>query len=332
MSGKRDRAWMEKVPTFSEAMATRSASGKVLNAIAGSAPFLIGGSADLAPSTNTLMKGMGNFLPTGVGRNLHFGVREHAMGSLLNGMALTNGVVPYGATFLIFSDYMKPAIRLAALMGLQAIYVFTHDSIGLGEDGPTHQPIEQLAGLRAIPNLTVIRPADANETAEAWKAALLNETGPTALVLTRQGVPIIDRTKYAPAEGLSRGAYVLADPKEGKPEVVIMASGSEVQLAIAAYEDLSERGVGARVVNMPSWELFEAQDDAYKAAVLPPDARARVAVEAASPMGWHRYTGIEGAVIGIDRFGASAPYKVVFEKYGFTAANVAEKALALLKR
>ncbi|WKZ32415.1 MAG: transketolase [Thermodesulfobacteriota bacterium] len=333
MNGTRDSAWMGKLPSFAEkdgAVATRSASGKVLNAIAASAPFLIGGSADLAPSTNTLMKGMGNFLPTGVGRNLHFGVREHAMGSLLNGMALTKGVVPYGATFLIFSDYMKPAIRLAALMGLQVVYVFTHDSIGLGEDGPTHQPVEQLAGLRAIPNLTVIRPADANETAEAWKAALLNETGPTALVLTRQGVPVIDRTKYAPAEGLSKGAYVLADPREGKPEVIIMATGSEVQLAVAAYEDLSKRGVRARVVNMPSWELFEAQDDAYKSSVFPQDVRVRVAVEAASPMGWHRYTGIDGAVIGIDRFGASAPYKIVFEKYGLTAGNVAEKALALL--
>ena len=335
IEGKADRGWLKELPAFTEkdgAMATRSASGKVLNAIAKSAPFLIGGSADLAPSTNTIMKGMGDFLPTGAGRNLHFGVREHAMGSIMNGMALTKGVVPYGATFLIFSDYMRPPVRLAALMGLQAIYVFTHDSIGLGEDGPTHQPIEQLAALRSIHNLTVIRPADANEVAEAWKAALLNESGPTALIFTRQNVPTIDRTKYASAEGLLRGGYVLADPAEGKPEVIIIATGSEVQLALGAFDDLAARGVKARVVNMPSWEIFDAQEDSYRRQVLPPDIDVRVAVEAASPMGWHKYVGMDGAVIGIERFGASAPYKVIFEQFGLTVENVSAKASALLNR
>ena len=333
VEGRRPKDWLKDIPSFTEKdgeMATRSASGKVLNAIAKSTPFLIGGSADLAPSTNTIMKGMGDFLPTGVGRNLHFGVREHAMGSCMNGIALS-GLVPYGATFLIFSDYMKPPIRLAALMGLQTIYVFTHDSIGLGEDGPTHQPVEQLASLRAIPNLTVIRPADANETAEAWKAALLNERGPTALVLTRQNVPYIDRTRYACAEGLSKGAYVLADSAE-KPEVILMATGSEVQLALEAYDDLSRRGIKARVVNMPSWEIFDAQDEAYWKKVLPNDVTVRLAVEAASPMGWHKYTGPDGAVLGIERFGASAPYKTIFEQFGLTVENVSATALALLNR
>lgn len=333
IDGKRPKDWLKDIPTFTEkdgAMATRSASGKVLNAIAKSTPFLIGGSADLAPSTNTIMKGMGNFLPTGVGRNLHFGVREHAMGSVMNGIALS-GLVPYGATFLIFSDYMKPPIRLAALMGLHTIYVFTHDSIGLGEDGPTHQPIEQLASLRSVPNLTVIRPADANETAEAWKAALLNESGPTALVLTRQNVPYIDRARYASAEAAAKGGYVLAD-SAGKPEVIIIATGSEVQLAIGAYEELKKRGIKARVVNMPSWELFDAQDEAYRNQVLPPDVKARLAVEAASPMGWHKYVGTYGEVLGIGRFGASAPYKTILEQFGFTVENVSAKAAALLDK
>lgn len=334
IAGRRPSDWVKDVPVFTEkdgAMATRSASGKVLNAIAKSTPFLIGGSADLAPSTNTILKGMGDFEPGSVGRNLHFGVREHAMGALLNGMALSGGIVPYGATFLIFSDYMKPPIRLAALMGLQVVYVFTHDSIGLGEDGPTHQPIEQLAALRSIPNLTVIRPADANEVAEAWKTALTNN-GPTALILTRQNVPHIDRARFAPAENLSKGGYVLADPAEGKPEVIIMATGSEVQLALGAFEDLAKRGVRARVVNMPSWELFEAQDARYKDQVLPPDLRVRVSIEAASTMGWHRYVGLDGYAIGIERFGASAPYKTIYEKFGLTIEGVSNMALALLNK
>lgn len=335
IEGKRSGEWEKSLPVFTEKdgnIATRSASGKVLNAISKDAPFLIGGSADLSPSTNTIMKGMGNFLSDCVGRNLHFGVREHAMGSVMNGMALTGGIVPYGATFLIFSDYMKPPIRLAALMNLQTVYVFTHDSIGLGEDGPTHQPIEQLAALRSIPNLTVIRPADANEAAEAWRAALLKTDGPTVLVLTRQTVPLIDREKYAAADGLRKGGYVLADPAEGKPEVILIATGSEVQLALGACDDLAKRGVKARVVNMPSWEMFEAEPLEYRNQVLPPDVTVRLAVEAASPLGWHKYTGPDGAVLGIDTFGASAPHKTLFEKYGFTVENVSAKALALLNR
>ena len=335
IEGKRSGEWEKSLPVFTEKdgnIATRSASGKVLNAISKDAPFLIGGSADLSPSTNTIMKGMGNFLSDCMGRNLHYGVREHAMGSVMNGMALTAGLVPYGATFLIFSDYMKPPIRLAALMNLQTIYVFTHDSIGLGEDGPTHQPIEQLAALRSIPNLTVIRPADANEATEAWRAALLKTTGPTVLVLTRQTVPLIDREKFAAAEGLRKGGYVLADPIEGKPEVILIATGSEVQLALGAYGDLANRGVHARVVNMPSWEKFEAQPLEYRNQVLPPDVTVRLAVEAASPLGWHKYTGPDGDVLGINTFGASAPHATLFEKYGFTVENVSAKALALLNR
>jgi transketolase len=335
IEGKRSGEWEKSLPVFTEKdgnIATRSASGRVLNAIASAAPFLIGGSADLSPSTNTIMKGMGNFLSDCIGRNLHYGVREHAMGSVMNGMALTAGIVPYGATFLIFSDYMKPPIRLAALMNLQAIYVFTHDSIGLGEDGPTHQPIEQLAALRSIPNLTVIRPADANETAEAWRAALLQTTGPTVLVLTRQTVPLIDRAKFAAADGLRKGGYVLADAKDGKAEVILLATGSEVQLALGAYDDLAKRGVKARVVNMPSWELFESQPLEYRNKVLPHDITVRLAVEAASPLGWHKYTGPDGDVLGISTFGASAPHKTLFEKYGFTVENVSAKALALLNR
>lgn len=332
MEGKRSDEWAASLPVFTEKdgnIATRSASGKVLNAISKATPFLIGGSADLAPSTNTIMKGMGNFLPDCVGRNLHFGVREHAMGAVMNGMALTGGLVPYGATFLIFSDYMKPTIRLAALMRLQAIYVFTHDSIGLGEDGPTHQPVEQLAGLRAIPNLTVIRPADANEVSEAWRAALSKENGPTALILTRQTVPFIDRTRFAPAEGVRFGGYVLADPKEGRPEVILIASGSEVSLALGAYEELSRQGVKARVVNMASFEVFEAQSHEYRESVLPHDVTARVAIEAASPFGWHRYAGPGGEVVGIATFGASAPYKTLYEKYGLTVENVVARAKAV---
>ncbi|MDP2689857.1 MAG: transketolase, partial [Deltaproteobacteria bacterium] len=292
LDGKKGRAWMDDIPAFTEKegpMATRQASGKVLNAVAARTPFMIGGSADLAPSNNTTLKGMGDFLPGSVGRNLHFGVREHAMGSIMNGIALS-GMVPFGATFLIFSDYMRPAIRLSALMGLQAVYVFTHDSIGLGEDGPTHQPIEQLAGLRAVPRLTVIRPADATETAEAWKTALLHEHGPVALVLTRQGLPVLDRAKYPPASNLSRGAYSLTCA-DSTPDIILIATGSEVHLALKAAEGLAGKGVNARVVSMPSWERFEEQDQQYKDAVLPPDVRARLSIEAGSTVGWHRYVG-----------------------------------------
>ncbi len=335
MEGRESAEWAGSVPLFSAndgPIATRSASGKVLNAIAGKAPFLMGGSADLAPSNNTYLKGMGDFQSALGGRNIHFGVREHAMGSILNGMAQTPGILPYCGTFLVFSDYMRPAIRLASLMRLRLVYVFTHDSIGLGEDGPTHQPVEHLAGLRAIPNLTVIRPADANETGMAWRFALERSSGPVALILTRQNLPVIDRTRYAGAEMTLKGAYVLADAEDGMPDIILIATGSEVHLALAAYEELKEKGVKARLVNMPSWEIFEAQGHEYRESVLPRSVRLRVAVEAASPIGWHRYVGLDGEVIGMETFGASAPYKTLFEKFGFTSANIVARALGLLSR
>ncbi|MBA4395450.1 MAG: transketolase, partial [Desulfobacca sp.] len=289
------------------------------------------GSADLAPSNKTEIKGSKDFQAGSYDqRNIRFGVREHGMGSIMNGMALHGGVIPYGGTFLIFSDYMRPPIRLAAMMGLKVIYVYTHDSIGLGEDGPTHQPIEQLAALRAIPNLTVIRPADANETAEAWKMALINETGPTALVLTRQNLPTLDRNLMAPADQLALGAYVLNNQDSSKPDLILMATGSEISVALAAMEKLKIRGISTRVVSIPSWELFERQTLAYRNQVLPPEITARLAVEAASPQGWHRYVGEQGTIVGLDHFGASAPDKVLFEKFGLTVDHVVEKALELL--
>lgn len=334
MSGRLPEGWADKIPTFTSgggSMATREASGKVLNAIAPHLPTLIGGSADLTPSNNTYLKGYGDFQRDNVGaRNLHFGVREHAMGSILNGMALHGGVIPYGGTFLIFSDYMRPAIRLAALSHIHVIYVFTHDSIGLGEDGPTHEPIEHLASLRAMPNLTVIRPADANETAVAWRVALEHRGGPVALALTRQKLPVLDRTTLASADLLRRGAYVLTDAGNGQPDIILIATGSEVQLALEARQRLAAQGIGARVVSMPSWELFEQQPDSYRDEVLPPSVTARLAIEAASPHGWHRYVGTMGAVIGMTRYGASAPYQVLMEQFGFTADNVTSRALALL--
>jgi len=333
VSGERSGKWVEDIPVYTEKdgpVATRASSGKVLNAIAKKTPFLLGGSADLGPSTKTTLTDMGNFLRDSVGRNLHFGVREHAMGSILNGMALSGTLVPYGATFLVFSDYMRPPIRLAALMGLQTVYVFTHDSIGLGEDGPTHQPVEQLASLRAIPKLKVIRPADANETAEAWKAALLNTGGPVALVLTRQNLPVLDRTNCAPASGLTRGGYVLADCPDGAPEVILIATGSEVHIALESFAELTKNGIPARVVSMPCCEIFDAQDKEYRDSVLPPGVAVRVTVEAGSTMGWHKYAGSEGAVIGIDRFGASAPYKTIYERFGITAEEVTKRATGLL--
>ncbi len=336
LEGRIDEGWAEDLPSFRPEdgpMATRSASGKVLNAVAPKLPFLVGGSADLAPSNNTYLKGMGDFLRSGVGRNLHFGVREHAMGGIMNGMALGGMIVPFGGTFLVFSDYMRPAIRLAALSGLHVVYVFTHDSIGLGEDGPTHQPIEHLASLRAIPNLLVIRPADAAETVEAWKAALRCRKGPVALVLTRQKLPVIDRRRYGSSDAsrLERGAYVIADPPGETPRLIIIATGSEVALALDAYEGLIEKGIPTRVVSMPSWELFDAQDKEYRDSVLLPGVRARLAVEAACPMGWHRYVGDGGDVIGINTFGASAPCNVLFEKYGFTVGNIVSRAMGLIK-
>jgi transketolase len=324
--------WDEDLPQFTPAdgpMATRKASGLALNALAKKLPLLLGGSADLAPSNNTELKGEGAFAPGRAGRNIHFGVREHAMGAILNGLAHTPGLRPYGGTFLIFSDYMRPPMRLAALMGLSPIYVFTHDSIGLGEDGPTHQPIEQLPGLRAVPNLCVIRPGDANETVEAWRAAILNRRGPTALVLSRQNLPILDRQKYAPASGLRRGGYVLA-PEAGELRAILLASGSELALALTAREQLQQQGVGTRVVSLPSWELFEAQPSAYRQEVLPAECTLRVAIEAAAPFGWERYVGRRGAVIGLSGFGASAPAGPLMRHFGLTAEALAARVHTLL--
>ncbi|MBW2060432.1 MAG: transketolase [Deltaproteobacteria bacterium] len=327
--------WEKGIPAFPgdpKGMATRVASGTVLNGIASLVPNLVGGSADLAPSNKTLIKGEDDF-QRGLwqGRNLRFGVREHGMGSILNGMALHGGLIPYGGTFLVFSDYMRPSIRLAALMGLRVIYVFTHDSIGLGEDGPTHQPIEQLGALRVIPNLTVIRPCDANETAEAWRFALNHKNGPVALALTRQSVPTLEEEAFA-SSGLHRGAYILSDADDQKPEVILMASGSEVHVAIAAAQKLGQKGVSVRVVSMPSWELFDRQPEDYRRQVLPSEIKTRIAIEAGVPHGWHRYVGGQGEVIGINRFGASAPYKVIYEKFGLTAEHVVEKAEMAMER
>jgi len=334
MAGELPPDWDASLPVFKPEdgpMSTRVASGKALNSIAPRLPTLIGGSADLAPSTKTYLEGLGDFgADDRLGRNLHFGVREHAMGGVLNGMALHGGVIPFGGTFLVFSDYMRPSIRLAAMMKLPVIYVFSHDSLWIGEDGPTHQPVEQLASLRAIPNLTVIRPADANETVVAWRVALEQRSGPVALILSRQSLPILDRSSLAPAEELVRGAYVLAEAEGGQPDLILIATGSEVHLALAARERLAERGVRARVVNMPSWELFDRQPESYRQAVLPPHVTARLAIEAGVSQGWHRYVGPAGDVMSIERFGASAPYKVLQEKFGFTAENVAQRALALL--
>jgi transketolase len=329
--GKLPDGWQHKLPSFKagEKVATRKASGKVLNAIAESLPTLIGGSADLAPSTDTLLEKYNSFSATDRnGRNFHFGIREHSMGSILNGMVLTPGIIPYGATFLIFSDYMRPPIRLAAIMKIRPIYVFTHDSIGLGEDGTTHQPVEQLIGLRSVPNLTVIRPADANETVQAWRAALEHHGGPVALILTRQSLPVIDREKYAKAEGLLKGAYILSESYEA-PTMILIATGSEVSLVLQAQEKLQQLKIPARVVSMPSWELFEAQDAAYRDQVLPPSITARLAVEAGSPLGWLKYVKDKGKVLGITKFGTSAPGEVVFREYGFTVDHIVEMARTL---
>jgi len=343
--------WDKDIPTFPpdpKGLATRAAGGQVMNATASHLTFLMGGSADLNPSTNTVLKGKGNFQPPGSGdgtiqgsvsgswgyegANIAFGVREHAMGSTLSGMALHGGVLPYGSTFLIFSDYMRPAIRLAALMKLHVIYIFTHDSIALGEDGPTHQPVEQLFSLRAIPGLTVIRPADANEAVEAWRIAVENKNGPTAIILTRQNVPVIDRGRFSPAMGLRKGAYILSDSSSGKPEVVLIATGSEVHLALEVHEKLLAEGVRNRVVSMPSWELFEQQPENYRQEVLPPDVTKRVSIEAGVTLGWHRYVGREGEIIGIDHFGASAPGNILLKEFGFTSINILNRVKTLLTR
>lgn len=329
--------WDRQIPSFppdEKGVATRDASGKVLNAIAARVPWMIGGSADLAPSTKTRLSfdGAGDLKPGEPGgSNLHFGVREHAMGSVVNGLALS-GLRPFGATFLIFSDYMRPPIRLAALMELPVFHVFTHDSIGVGEDGPTHQPVEQLVSLRAIPGLIVLRPADANEVAEAYRVILQLKGQPACLVLSRQALPIFDRARYAPASGLARGAYVMADAKNGSPEILLIGTGSEVQLCVGVYEHLTSEGVPARLVSMPSWELFEQQDEAYRDSVLPPTITARIAVEQGSVIGWDRYVGRTGAVIGMHTFGSSAPLKDLLTKFGFTPEKVYEAAKAQIGR
>jgi transketolase len=342
--------WDAEIPKFpadSKGMATRTASGKVMNAIAPKLPAFVGGSADLNPSTFTTLKSGGDFQNPGFtpeklqgavggpwgyqGRNLHFGVREHAMGAIANGMAAHGGMIPYTATFMVFSDYMRTPMRLAALMKLGVTFVFTHDSIGVGEDGPTHQPIEHLAVLRAIPDLLVIRPCDANETAVAWRVAIENRNRPVVLVFTRQDVPTIDRSQYASPEGLRRGAYILADAPQNRPDVILIATGSEVSLILAAQQKLAEQGINARTVSMPCWELFEAQSREYREEVLPPSVRARLAVEAGISQGWCKYTGDKGDVLCIDHFGQSAPGKVLFEKYGFTVDNIVSRALKLLR-
>lgn len=331
LRGELPAGWDSDLPTFKagEALASRVASGKSLNAIASKLPNLIGGSADLAPSNNTNMKGLGDFGPVETGRNMHFGIREHAMGSILNGMALYGGLIPFGATFLIFSDYMRPPIRLAALMKLKTIYVYTHDSIGLGEDGPTHQPIEQLAALRAIPGLTVLRPGDANETAVAWRVAITH-AGPVAMALSRQNIPTLDRSELADARNVAQGAYVLLDSKQ-TPQLILIATGSELTLTVDAARQLQQEGIAVRVVSMPAWELFEEQSAAYKESVLPKNVRARVAVEAASPFGWERYVGSEGTTVTLDHFGASAPAKVLYQQFGITVENIIAKAKQVLQ-
>ncbi|MEO7086126.1 MAG: transketolase [Gemmatimonadaceae bacterium] len=327
--------WAKSIPTFTKEngnVATRAAFGAVLNATAESLPELFGGSADLTPSNNTLVKAWKNFEPDDyAARYVHFGIREHAMGAIMNGLALYGGIIPYGGTFLIFSDYMRPAIRLAALMKQHVVYIYTHDSIGLGEDGPTHQPIEQLSTLRAIPDMTVIRPGDANETAVAWRIAIEHKDGPVALVLTRQKVPFIDRSVFSSAEGVTRGAYVLHDPPSGKsPQVVLLSSGSEVGLIVTAHQQLAEAGIATRVVSVPSMEIFWRQDEGYQKSVLL-DGVPRVAIEAAHPMSWYKWVGLDGIVLGLEHFGASAPEEKLYQEFGLTVAKVVEAAKKVAK-
>ena len=353
LRGEIPSKWDAAIETFSadkKGISTRVAGGKVMNAVAAALPALVGGSADLDPSTFTNLKGFGDFNPaptptskeneqgsdsagwSHAGRNLHFGVREHAMGAIVNGLAAHGGFIPYGSTFLIFSDYMRPTIRLAALSKLHVVHVFTHDSIAVGEDGPTHQPIEHLASLRAIPNVTVIRPGDANETAVAWRVAVETKDHPVLLILTRQNVPTLDRKHYADADGLRRGAYILSDAKTGKPDLILIASGSEVGLIVSAAERLQADGVAVRCVSMPSWELFEKQPPSYRDDVLPPNVNARLAVELGVPQGWDRYVGAHGDMLGVDRFGASAPADKLLAEYGFTVDNVIKRAKAVLAK
>jgi transketolase len=335
MSGDFGDEWITHLPRFEDdgkKVATRSAGGKVIKSIAKYLPNLIGGAADLNPSTNTYIKESGA-INTGdfKGRNIHFGIREHGMASILNGMALYGGIIPFGSTFLVFSDYLRPAIRLASLSHIRPILVFTHDSIGLGEDGPTHQPIEHLASLRAIPNVVVIRPADANETSYAWQAAIQHKGGPIIIILTRQGLPVLDQNKYPSASNLLKGAYILSDAEGGKPDIILMATGSEVSITLKAAEELGKDGIKARVVSFPSWELFEQQPENYKETVLPKFVKARVSVEAGVKQGWERYIGDQGASVSIETFGHSAPLNVIMDKYGFNSANISSLSKDVLK-
>jgi transketolase len=329
-NGNFGEEWKKALPKFTEAMATRDASGKILNAIAPHLPSMIGGSADLAPSNNTYVKSMGEFQAKNYGgRYMRYGVREHAMGAIMNGMAITDGIIPYGGTFFVFSDYVRPAIRLACIMGIRPIYVFTHDSIGVGEDGPTHEPVEQLAALRCIPNMVSIRPADANETVAAWKFAIEYKNGPVALLLTRQKLPTLDRVKYSTADNLVKGAYILIE-NSSTPDLILIGTGSEVQLALGAYDKLIQEGKKVRVVSMPSWELFERQSKEYRNFVLPPNIKKRVAVEALITMGWEKYVGDNGIIIGMNSFGTSAPVNEIFKHFGFTVENVLARAKEIL--
>lgn len=342
LNGQLPDKWEECLPVFpadAKGMASRASSGKVINAISGRLPELFGGSADLAPSNKTWMDNSKAFFPTNKegeedsyeGRNVRFGVREHGMGAIVNGLSYHGGFIPFGATFMVFSDYMRPTLRISALSQLGSIWVFTHDSIGVGEDGPTHQPVEQMNALRSIPNLVALRPADANEVREAWKIAIENRHRPTALVLTRQNLPTFDRSVYASAEGTCKGAYILADLGGGKPEIILMASGSEVDLIVQVGKRLESQGIKVRLVSFPSWELFEEQGQAYQDSVLLPEVEARLAVEAGISQGWHRWVGPKGLIQSLDRFGASAPAETVFEKLGFSVENIEKKALSLLK-
>ena len=327
-----DRDLDDLFQTTEKPIATREASGRVMNAIVQKVHAFTGGSADLAPSTKTTLKDYGHYgFEDYCGHNMHFGVREHAMGAIANGMSLHRGIIPYTGTFLVFYDYMRPPVRLAALMGTRVIYIFTHDSIGMGEDGPTHQPIEQLMGLREVPNLVTIRPADATETVEAWKLAIERRHGPTAIILSRQNLPILDRTELTPASSVQRGAYILWKAA-ASPDVILIGTGSEVHIALEAGKLLQEKGVNASVVSMPSWELFDAQSQDYRREVLPPNARARISIEAGTPLGWERYAGLDGVTIGIHRFGASAPGNVAYDKLGLTVQHVVDEALKLLHR
>jgi transketolase len=333
-SRKLPGGWEKSLPIFQadlKGMATRAASGKVLNAIAETLPELIGGSADLAPSNKTWLNDYPDFQPgTPEGRNFHFGVREHSMGAIVNGMAYHQGVIPYGGTFLVFSDYMRGAIRVGALSHLHTIWVFTHDSIGVGEDGPTHQPVEHVASLRAMPNLITIRPGDANEVTYAWQLAIEQADAPTALILSRQAIPTLDRNKYAAADGLLKGAYVLADLGEGSPRIILIASGTEVSLITAAGDKLLEDGVNVRLVSFPSWELFENQDDSYKTSVFPSEMPLRLAVEAGIAQGWHKWMGDKGDIISVEKYGVSAPQKIIYEEYGLTVENIVKRAKSLM--